>query len=536
MALASKGVLEVRRTGQGTNSAYFNPSNANFAADLAATAALGAAPVVTTASYVFNALDAGHWLFVPGGPNWNPGYYPIQSVSGGAATLNAAAGAWYTYDPVTGQTGVSAVTGCGTAATPSGGTWGVDYTRSDNPRLSFTDLAINASVTTNFTSGSTPVGKNFVGNSLNVASGTGFTAGVYEVVSTAGITATCDRSLGTGGSTAGVGKTGGAFGGLGAAATYAPNGATVFLKFNATANPIGANLSFPQGNLMVVGYDTTRTIANADANRPVLQPAANGLTLITAGSNQRWFNLDFQNPGNYTGSGGINGGSTPVVRNCRFNGFQAFGATVGTGGLAEDLELINCGGANYALYANGATAVVRCIAKGCFGPGGAVFWATGGGAFIDCTSVGHSGAPGFGGAALAKNCLSHSGVAGGSGFGVFNLLEECIAYNNAGADYGGGTSIFFRLIRCFYGKVPTNYGPENASGCVQLTADPCNNAAAYDFTLNNAPGGGALVKGLTVPFPDGLTVSRPDAGPAQTAPAGGAASFGVIGCLFIKGL
>ena len=535
MALSVKGVWDVRRSGLATNSSYFNPSNPNFATDLVATSATFASPVVSSPSYQFVLADVNHWLFLGPSATWNYGYFPIVSVSGGQATINAAAGAWFTYDQATGQTGVSTLTGCATVANATGGVWGVDYTRSDTPRYSFTDLVINGTTNTNFTSAAFPVGKNFIGNSLNIASGTGFTVQTNEVLSTAGTVGTCDKSLGTLSSTGGVAKMGGAYAHPSNCQTPVPNSGIMMVKYSPTYYAFPSGLTFNQSNLMVVGYDTTRTISNNDANRPIFQPTNPSVVMITCNSNQRWFNLDFQNPNAFAGVSGINGNNYPVIKNCRFNGFQNYAITMNQAGISEDIELVNCGTSNYAIYASAASTVIRAIAKNCGGPGGGVFYGTNGGSIIDSVCYGHTTNPGFAGFGLMKNCIAHSGISGASGFGVAQLLENCISFNNNGADFGGGSSIFFRMIRCFYGKVPTNYGPENAVGCAQLTGDPCNNAAGYDFTLNNTTGAGALVRALIVPFPDGITVSRPDAGAAQSAPAApSGGQFDIFGRVFIK--
>lgn len=167
----------------------FSTTGVTFATDGAATAATSASPVFTSASYTFVAGDVGAFLYIKSGTNWTPGSYLIASVAAGAATLVGA---------------------CAAVASPSSATWGIDYSRLASPRLIFSDLHIDASTNTKFTSAGFPVGVNFIGNSIAVSNGLGFVRQIVTVVSVSGTTATCDKSLGTLSSTGGIGRLGGA--------------------------------------------------------------------------------------------------------------------------------------------------------------------------------------------------------------------------------------------------------------------------------------------------------------------------------------
>lgn len=196
MALSSTTQWECRTTGSDTAcSGGFNPGNANFAADGAATSATGDSPVFTSASYTFVAGDVGAWVFIKSGTNWNPGWYSIASVSAGAATLSAAIGQGVVYPGAAVTTNgalqkPTTVAGAATTASPTGATWGVDYSQQNAAQFAFTDMVIDGATNTKFTSAGLPVGKNFVGNLIRVTSGSGFTVQSVEVVSTVTTTAT----------------------------------------------------------------------------------------------------------------------------------------------------------------------------------------------------------------------------------------------------------------------------------------------------------------------------------------------------------
>src|SRR6516164_9365660 len=121
------------------NGGGFDPANANFVADGSATAANTAAPIFSSASYTFLARDVNAWLFLPTGAF--AGWYNITAVAGGKATLNATAGAAVSYGLAAGvnlnspttQTGISA------SASPSSLKWGIDYSQTTSPAITYSD-------------------------------------------------------------------------------------------------------------------------------------------------------------------------------------------------------------------------------------------------------------------------------------------------------------------------------------------------------------------------------------------------------------
>lgn len=195
MAIAPATVFQIQSTATAgnVNGGGFNPSNANFLTDGAATSATGNSPVFTSASYNFVSGDVGAWVYIKSGTNWIPGYYKISSVASNAATLSATIGQAVLVNSSNYYV-TNAVAGVATTASPTAATWGIDYSQSDASRYTGSDLT---GATTTCTSVTNPFTTQMVGNLINLVSGTGVTAGFYEIISVSGVTATLDRSAGT---------------------------------------------------------------------------------------------------------------------------------------------------------------------------------------------------------------------------------------------------------------------------------------------------------------------------------------------------
>src|SRR5579859_4628846 len=82
---------------------------------------------------------------------------------------------------------------------------GTDYSQQNAAQVAYTDMVIDGTTNTKFTSALNPVTAAHVGNIINVTSGTGFTVQRVQIVSQAAGVATCDKSLGTLSSTGGHG-------------------------------------------------------------------------------------------------------------------------------------------------------------------------------------------------------------------------------------------------------------------------------------------------------------------------------------------
>ncbi len=186
MALASTTLWELNNaaTASNVNAGGFNTGNANFLTDYSATSATGNSPVISSATYTFDAGDVGAWVYVKSGTDWTPGFYEITSVAGGAATVDATVGAAVQLSSSTGMYGPSTVAGCATVASPTNGTCGIDYSQLTTADVNgLTDLTCTAASTT-VTSASAPFTRAHVGNIIHLTAltGTGAIVGWYEIV------------------------------------------------------------------------------------------------------------------------------------------------------------------------------------------------------------------------------------------------------------------------------------------------------------------------------------------------------------------
>jgi hypothetical protein len=278
MAVPATAVFE-SQPGVGSDTANggaFDPGSASMATDLAATVANTSAPVVTSASYNFVAGDVGAWVYVKSGTNWTPGWYKISSVASNAATLDGTIG-----HAVLAGWGLSTVVGCATTASPTAGTWTIDYSQKASPRTTLT-AATAAGAGSTLTDAT--IGKNWVGNAIQVTGGTNVTTGIFFVSSTSGTTATLDRAVTTGVTSNAGGGMGGALASLGTAGTNAVAGNWLWQKgtgtVTSTANGSGGRLSLSANSMRVRGYGTTRG-DNTKATLTTATSFANPLVSIT---------------------------------------------------------------------------------------------------------------------------------------------------------------------------------------------------------------------------------------------------------------
>ncbi len=537
LAVFGAGVLfEINGGGSDTNNGGGFDPGATMATDLTATTATGV-PVVASASYNFVAGDVGAYLFVQSGTNWIPGWYKIASVASNAATLTATVGSAVLYN---GATPLNTTTGCATAGNPSptGGVWSVDYSRGTGPIYSYTDMVIDATTNTKFTSAGHPVGPNIVGNLIAVTSGTGFTNPArVEVLSVSGTTATCDVALGTTSSTGGHGGLGGALaspGKWGLIVNGVINGTTAYCMgshtFNLTnsVNSSGVALGQAGSKPTLIGYTVNRVPYNTDANRPVFQSTgANGYTLVALqGGSVSLHCIDFENGNAGTTIVGFDdgGNNNSYVWYCKFNALSValkFSST----SMVRNCWIESCTSGSTCITGNGdRTYFQDNVVTGCttvvFAAQvvtGNVFYSNG------STSSG-----------LVNSCrtfdrnLIHT-VTGTSSVGVLNgwshsnsILWTCSA-TTATAINPTVTDNTVEIINCAFGgntkdvNTGSNVPGFRVVGKLILTADPCTSASTGDFSLNNTAGGGAVLRaaGFPVTFANGLTSNFLDVGPQQ---------------------
>ncbi len=398
------------------------------------------------------------------------------------------------------------------------GASGTDWSQQNAAQYSVAD-GVTAGTTT-ITSATANFGTDVVGNLIYVAGGTGsVVAGWYQIISrTNSTTIVVDRSTGL---TAGTGvtlKIGGALASPGQAGAIAAltSGIITYVKYNASAFIITTASTNVSGGCVLgtntnyyVGYDTTRTITNLDANRPTLQlnTGVSAATIFTTTGTFANFRLD----------GNLQTTSRGASANCfrchamKFTN-SAFSAVANycTATLCTT-SAVFIGAAYYCdSYANVNIYSFNSIAVG-------------------CKAFNNSGASGHGFATYAMNCTAYGN--GGAGFrssGTFgNAFINCIAEGNAGFGYdGGGVRPF--VVNC---ADYNNSARINTSGLLSIDINPISgsgsffvNAAGGNFALNNTAGAGALARaaGLS-PSADGLTTNYIDIGAHQHQDAGGAA-------------
>ena len=527
MALSGYTIWEVEAgSGSDTAGGGFDPSQtAGMNTDGAATSATGASPVFTSASYNFGSGDVGARLFIASGTNWIPGWYKIASVAANAATLNGTAGQGVLYGNST-TNGLTTTTGCATTASPTSATWSIDYSQQASAQVAFTDLVIGAT-TTNLTSVANPFGKQWVGNLLNVTSGTNFTTGWYVIKSVATVTATMDRSVGTAASSSGNGKMGGAWATLTNTAGGSPIVAAGNIVWFTGTLTITSTYTYQQSynnlRLSIRGYGTYR----GDGTQAKIQTSTNsvnGITIDGAGSYEfMWINLvsTAGTPGygiyghsanstyltmqncNITGwEYGISGGSFDyslyqvILIECEISSCTSHGALFGYGNII----LLGCyflsnGGNGY--YMDGGGNPQTFIAYGC------VFASNTGSGFNLLTLESQSPGPTFIDCVFYNNTVDGATINSNTTNAAAVTFLNCIFYGNTGyganiSQLGAGASPGSAVLQRNNAFGSNTSGPRGGSNNpvgiaeVTLTANPFVSASTGNFTLNSTSGGGAL--------------------------------------------
>lgn len=570
MAFAATATWEVAATGSDgnagadTNGGGFDPGNASMATDLTTDTNTGntSSPVVSSASYNFQARDVGHWLFIKAGTNWLPGWYKIASVASNKATLSAAIGAavlWATG----GAYSVSTAAGVASTGTPTGGTWSIDYSQCGTG-LAFSDL-VQASTTT-CTSAAMPMGKNFVGNIFTIVSGTGtWTAQRLQINSVTGTTATVDKTLGGTGGTGGTGVMGGCLASPGMASGLHVSGNKVWLKngtytlTSSTADVSGGRVVVKSSNSTSLtvfdGYDALRTDSPTGSSRPTI--TASGISsfqffLVASTSAVRHLIVD---GASLTTSRGIRCNnpagevSHVTAKNCTNSGFaggdlyfcDATGCTTQPAftidSSATPIRWHYCTAWSNSVTgfdaSNGSVAAVGCLSvnnsgassDGFLSNTSATAWE-----LTHCTAY-NNGRDGFrfvSGICTAYllNCLSYANT--GTNFNV-SAASDCVRLRNCAAGLGGVSSA----------NVSSSLNLQGQVGNITLTADPFTAKGSGDFSLNNTAGGGALCRaaGFSAAMPGVSTSSYRDVGAAQTqGGGGGSVAFSPFNSPVIRGV
>jgi hypothetical protein len=302
------------------------------------------------------------------------------------------------------------------------------------------------------------------------------------------------------------------------------------LTVNTSGGPVRLIRSESATASLCMGYQNT---PGDWGQRPVFR-ITNGSAGVYAcsqtGNHSSYANIevDGQNLPNTAGFSGTASGAKQagcVAKNVSGIGFFS--------GSQMACAAINCGG----IGLNPGVGCVGCIAIGCGGYGlsnGSNDFQV---SFIDCIAYGCALGM-FNSTGIMSGCLAHSNTSHGFVQGRSNTspyLINCVSYGNGGFGWSA-TSANELIIGCAGGvNTSGNFSttPKNIS-FITLTADPCINAAAWDFRPNAVANGGSLLRGSW--FPGTLTgTSCPlhrDVGPLQSALSG---SGGVSGSRIFTG-
>lgn len=364
MALPTTSHFELRSsaTTGNVNGAGFNIANANFPTDLTtdSNTANTASPVCSSATYTFVAGDVGAWLYVASGTNFIVGWYQIASVAAGKATLTATIGSAVVFNSTLETYGPSTVAGIATTGTPTGGTFGIDYSQQDAAEATATDYAATGSSTT-LTSATGGFTRMMVGNYYHqTTTGTGAfgVVGWYEIVSyTNATTVVLDRTPNNGtASVACIGYVGGAgsFNALeDAFFEMIPASSYVWFKSGtyttSAAMSVGSSAGTATATQRITGYTALRGDTCNGTDRPIWALGANNTTMgtgfsvrnmsfsgtnatgISSNSHNSFINCKFHNSSTTANRPATNAGAETIYYECEFisqNGNGVIGSTI----------------------------------------------------------------------------------------------------------------------------------------------------------------------------------------------------------------
>ena len=392
---------------------------------------------------------------------------------------------------------------------------GTDYSQQNSAQYSGTDGT--AVGTTAFTSASHSFVSADVGNLINIASGSGFTAGFYTIVSVATGTATLDRSPGTG--TLAHYAVGGALATLQPLVTTsgyggnanAINGNTIYIKATGTITITSAIAFQRQGPNPIIGYSTTR----ADQGRVSITTSTNSISMFQPPNNAytAFYNLSCSNtagtPGHCLDSQS-NTNFITICDNCVFDGFSQTMVNA-----SDQVTLINCELKNDISTTYSVFVLATLVADGCFfhgNAGPAIYFSTANGGVAVSDSVFYSNKYGIfnnnngtKGGFYVRNCAfvsnTSDGINAASNSSLGNIVTvNCIFDSNGG--YGINCSSTAPATAGSGGR--NNAFRNNTSGArnnfpvlpgdINLSAAPFTNPSGGDFTLNSTAGGGAACK------------------------------------------
>jgi hypothetical protein len=479
--------------------------------------------IVTSATHNFVGGDVGKFINVTAGTGWQVGYYQIVATGSNAATLDRSPAALST----------------------TGGTYdlysAIDYSQQNAAQIAYTDMVIDGTTNTNFTSAGNPVTAAHVGNIINVTGGTGFTVQRVQIISQAAGVATCDKSLGTLSSTGGTGNLGGSLLTIPAVVALVVSNNTVHIKAG-TYTQTTTILEGISGNIRYLGYGSTHF---DNGTKPLITTATNSVDLVrvnnaTVGMTL-FQNISFSNTAGTRGIGFYSSSNAPVLVlvNCILDGFTKAITSDASHSVIRRVQLSGC--------------EIKNCAPGS-GAGAVTYVPTGGGQerylsellidgcwIHDTTGAGSSAVyvTSYSDGVTAPDvCIMHRSIVSANVTGItsttcgLRIINSAIANNSSdgiNASDAGGLNIPALVISNsivygnggwgitsasgsnfpqFYGVSRNNAFGANTSGArnqfpigfndIDLSADPFTSST--DFTLNNTAGGGEDCKAAGFQF------------------------------------
>lgn len=429
-----------------------------------------------------------------------------------------------------------------TTTPPTSGTQpaGVDYTQSTTPTINVADGVANG--TTTFTSATANFNGTHVGSVIRVG------AALWRriVGLTNATTIVLDATVSSASSLPVV--VGGAFLTPGIVGATLPNGQScVFLKYSATLYTMSASTNVAGGSistaqpLSLVGYETTRTPWNTDANRPNIKPSANSVTCWGSTGQQGIIsNVIFSNPDTKTSCTVMGNANHWTVRNVKISGFNLVAAGSSN---SQDCIFSRCDISVATTWQLGAfSTAIFCDVHDSAG-----ITASEETTIVHCNvynvTAGSFGINLNGNSSIVANCNVYN-VA--TATGTFNagisihqngLVVNCIVENvnpgsltgyafssQASVSYGWAMG----FINCFAYNIktavidPARLVDANMYGITTLSGSPFVAPGSGNFATNNTAGAGALVRAASIPslYPAGTSTSYLDAGALQAQAAG----------------
>lgn len=452
---------------------------------------------------------------------------------------------------------------------PTVGSPGTNYTIQDAQQITYTDMVIDATTNTKFTSAGNPVTSAHVGNVVNVTSGTGFTVQRVVIISQSAGVATCDKSLGTLGSTGGNGRLGGAFAAPENASSVAIAGNTVYIEAGSYTKTTTRSISCSGSAAAYIKW--IGVLANeaspsdsdlTEASMPVFTSATNSniIFTFTNASYNYMRNIKVTHTAGTRGPGWENAGSSVssycIWVNCICDGCNCGWDTGFNSDYFAHAAWISCENRNSTLTVYGGWLQLatpastylfyNCISRNNAGDGFQLGNNNDFVTMIGCLaySNGRDGVRQANTATAGTLIIDRCTFNGNTGSGLHclattaqnrNRITNSIFSSNTRygleVDTASVSAVWYQGNNALYNNtLGARLNAPTGNGDITLSATPYTNSGSGDFSLNNTSGGGLDLKGTglsSVVGSIGSTTSNfVDIGASQAQPPGVAFTFG----------